>query len=116
MSLDCEEINANIQIALQEEKDRTLATMRKLSLLYTSSDESVGTTTLTKYFLRGVSTRKDITYICRRAEPDLIEMDLDSDAPKDHGDQWWKCAYVVEDDSAKVVVEVSQVIPHAGSC
>jgi len=32
-------------------------------------------------------------YICRRAEVDLIDMDLDGDAPKALNDQWWRIHY-----------------------
>lgn len=96
--------------ALKEEKEKALASMRKLSQLYTSNDDNPDAVPLTKYFLRGVSTKKDVTYICRRAEPDLIEMDLDADAPKDLGDQWWKCAYVVDGGNARVEVVVSRCV------
>jgi hypothetical protein len=34
-------------------------------------------------------------YLCRRAEPDLMEMDGASSPP---ADEWWKLGYVVDDD------------------
>lgn len=48
-----------------------------------------------KYLLRGVATTKDVVYVCRRAEPDLIEMgEGDDGSPRD---QWWRLAYVESD-------------------
>jgi hypothetical protein len=32
-------------------------------------------------------------YICRQAEPDLIEMDLDGDGSEPKKDQWWRIHY-----------------------
>jgi hypothetical protein len=45
-------------------------------------------------------------YICRRAEPDLIDMDLDDDGRKASGDQWWRIHYTPI-GSSPVTVEVS---------
>lgn len=97
---------ADKQPALKEEKEKTLETMRKLSRLYTSEDSTADLKKLNKYLLRGVSTKKDVTYICRRAEPDLIEMDLDSESPKLPSDQWWRCAFLIEKGVPRVSVEV----------
>lgn len=84
--------------------------MRQLSLLYTAEDTTADPSKLTKYFLRGVSTKKDVTYICRRAEPDLIEMDLDAESPKPPGDQWWRLAYLMENGNPRISVEVRTLI------
>lgn len=80
--------------------------MHELSQLYTQQSDDPDAPKLTKYLLRGVSTTKDVTYICRRAVPDLIEMDLGDDELKDNPDQWWKIAYVSEGYNARTVVEV----------
>jgi hypothetical protein len=80
--------------------------MRKLSKLYTQPSEDPKSPALHKYTLRGVSTTKSTMYICRRAEPDLIDMDLDGNGPKVEGDQWWRIHYAAS-GSSPVTVEVS---------
>lgn len=94
-------------VGLNEEKEKTLASMRKLSQLLTVESDEPNAPKLTKYFLRGVSVSKDVTYICRRAEPDLIEMDLDEEHSKDRDDQWWRCGYIIEGGNPQVEVHVS---------
>ncbi|PKS07976.1 hypothetical protein jhhlp_006588 [Lomentospora prolificans] len=42
-----------------------------------------------RYTLRGIGTAKDIVYVCRRAEPTLIDIS-DSPLPQD---QWWRLEY-----------------------
>jgi hypothetical protein len=106
--------SADIDLALNEEKEKALETMRKLSKLYTSQSNNPDAPKLTKYTLRGVSTTKSTTYICRRAEPDLIDMDLDSDGPKEQGDQWWKINYATS-GSNPVTVEVYLNLRHLTS-
>jgi len=49
--------------------------------------------TLHRYTLRGVNTSESTTYICRQAEPDLIDMDIGSEDSAKMGDQWWKITY-----------------------
>lgn len=44
-------------------------------------------------------------YICRQAEPDLIDMHLGSDDPRPKSDQWWKIHYS-SFESSPVHVEV----------
>ncbi|EQB45037.1 ubiquitin interaction domain-containing protein [Colletotrichum gloeosporioides Cg-14] len=46
-----------------------------------------------KYLLRGVSTGKDVTYVCKREEPSLIELDENSGPV----DQWWRLSYTTGD-------------------
>jgi hypothetical protein len=94
-------------LGLNEEKEKTLASMRKLSQLLTVESDEPNSPRLSKYYLRGVSVSKDVTYICRRAEPDLIEMDLDEEHSKDRDDQWWRCAYIIESGNPQVEVHVS---------
>lgn len=45
--------------------------------------------TCKKYQLRGIATERDIMYVCRRQQTDLIDL---GDAPK-KPDQWWRLAY-----------------------
>ncbi|TVY42972.1 hypothetical protein LSUB1_G001284 [Lachnellula subtilissima] len=81
--------------SLNEEKEKSIDALRKLSTLYTdpSSEVDPAGPKLHKYTLRGVSTTKSTMYICRRAEPDLIDIDLDGEEPKSNGDQWWRIHY-----------------------
>lgn len=81
-------------ISLSEAKEKAIEELRNLSKLYTEPSDDPSAPKLRKYSLRGVSTKKDTMYICRRAEPDLIDMDLDSEnsEPKNL-DQWWKIHY-----------------------
>lgn len=48
-------------------------------------------------------------YICRREEPDLIEMDVDGDEPEGSRDQWWYINYATSGDNP-VTVEVSDFL------
>lgn len=99
-------MDTNPSLALAEERERAISSMRELSQLYTKQSDDADAPKLAKYLLRGVSTTKDVTYICRRPEPDLIEMELDDDEPKEKGDQWWRIAYVSEGYNARTVVSV----------
>ncbi|TDZ22351.1 hypothetical protein Cob_v004474 [Colletotrichum orbiculare MAFF 240422] len=45
------------------------------------------------YSLRGISTRRDVTYTCRRQQPDLIVL---GEAPATV-DQWWRLSYEAGD-------------------
>lgn len=99
-------MDAHARIVLAEERERAISSMRELSQLYTKQSDDPDAPKLSKYLLRGVSATKDVTYICRRPEPDLIEMDLDDGEPKEKGDQWWRIAYVSEGYNARTVVSV----------
>ncbi|TAQ86641.1 hypothetical protein B7494_g5012 [Chlorociboria aeruginascens] len=72
---------------LNEEKEKTWLALKQLSKLYTKQSDDPEQPILHPYTLRGVSASKDTTYICRRAEPDLIEMSVDNAPPMD---QWWR--------------------------
>jgi hypothetical protein len=48
-------------------------------------------------------------YICRQAEPDLIEMDLEGDGSEPKKDQWWRIHYAPF-GSNPFSVEVRQLI------
>lgn len=67
--------------------------MRELSKLYTEPSDDPTKPTLHRYTLRGISTTKSTMYIRTQAEPDLIDMDLDSDQAKARSDQWWRISY-----------------------
>lgn len=74
--------------------------------MYTEPSNEPDAPKLHKYTLRGVSTANSM-YICRRAEPDLIDMEADGDdtGPKD---QWWRINYATTGDKP-VTVEVSDL-------
>lgn len=92
--------------ALNEEKEKAREALRELSKLYTQQSNDPNAPTLHPYTLRGVSSSKNIVYICKQAEPDLIDMDLESDESQSKGDQWWKIHYAAS-ESKPVHVEVS---------
>jgi hypothetical protein len=100
-------IIANSVLALNEEKEKSIDALRKLSTLYTDpfSEVDPAAPKFHKYTLRGVSTTKSTMYVCRRAEPDLIDIDLDGEAPKSKGDQWWRIHFATS-GSNQVTVEV----------
>lgn len=79
-------------LALNEEKEKSIEALRKLSTMYTDPTSEVDSNApkFHRYSLRGVSTTKNTFYLCKRAEPDLIDMDLDDDEPKSNRDQWWR--------------------------
>lgn len=54
-----------------------------------------------KYLLRGVATTNEITYICVRAEANLIDLD-ENPGPRD---QWWRVQYAANEPNP-VKVEV----------
>ena len=72
---------------MEGEKEKAEEQLRQLSKLYTEPSSDPDAPELHKYTLRGVSTSKSTFYVCRRSEPDLIDMEMD--AP----DQWWKIDY-----------------------
>jgi hypothetical protein len=90
---------------LAEVKAKAIEELKSLSKLYTEPSSDPNAPKLHKYTLRGVSTNKQTMYICRRAEPDLIDMDLDGDGTKTEGDQWWRIHYAPVGTSP-VTVEV----------
>lgn len=82
-----------LEIALGDEREKARESLRELSKLYTKPATEAGQPPIHKYTLCGVSTSNHITYVRRRAEPDLIEMDLDADGTAKDTDQWWKIEY-----------------------
>lgn len=91
---------------MNESKEKAREELRQLSKLYTEPSDDPSEPKLHAYSLRGVSISKSTMYICRRAEPDLIDMDLDDDGRKASGDQWWRIHYTPI-GSSPVTVEVS---------
>ncbi|KAI9149409.1 hypothetical protein HJFPF1_11461 [Paramyrothecium foliicola] len=93
--------------ALKAQLEQIQAKQRFLGKLLTVPDKPGRPKPMSckRYLLRGVATPTDIVYVCRRAEPDLIDLD---DAPR-HSDQWWRLAYAAKDSepvrSEKVEVE-----------
>lgn len=81
----------NLMIELNWERDRLRERQRFLGTLLTDPNKPG----LTKpfvgkgYLLRGVATSRDVTYVCKRAEPTLIDFD---EAPTPV-DQWWRLSY-----------------------
>ena len=76
---------------LEEEKEAARRALRELSNLYTSPTEDPSSAPTHKYTLRGVSLSKFVTYINRRAEPNLVSMSEDSDMNDQN--QWWMIEY-----------------------
>lgn len=68
-----------------------------------------------KYLLRGVSTTKDITYICTRKEENLIELEAEEYPPP--SDQWWRVAYTSNDPNPLKVekTDIDSVLLAAGT-
>lgn len=90
---------------MNEEKERLRLTLQEVSKLYTEPSNDPEKPPHYRYTLRGISTTKEILYVCRQAEPDLISMDVDSDDPKVSEEQWWRISYG-SSGSNPVVVEV----------
>jgi len=82
--------------------------LRELSKLYTQQSNDPDEPTLHPYTLRGVSTSKNIVYICKQAEPDLIDMDLGSEESQPKGDQWWKINYATSESKPVNVEKTTQ--------
>ncbi|KFY10773.1 hypothetical protein V492_04854 [Pseudogymnoascus sp. VKM F-4246] len=94
--------------ALADEKEKARESLRELSKLYTKPATEAGQPPIHKYTLCGVSISNHITYVRRRAEPDLIEMDLDADGTAKDADQWWKIEYSPTGSQQVNVVKVAQ--------
>lgn len=92
-------------VALKEEREKAREAFRELSKLYTEPSNESDAPKLHKYTLRGVSTGNSM-YICRRAEPDLIDMTVDGEEPTGPKDQWWRINYATSGEKP-VTVEVS---------
>jgi hypothetical protein len=82
-------------VAMDQQLEQNDVKHRFLGQLLTVPDKPGRPTPMAckKYLLRGVAIPKDIVYVCRQAEPDLIDLD---DAPPP-SDQWWRLAYAAKD-------------------
>ncbi|KAH7318359.1 hypothetical protein B0I35DRAFT_431904 [Stachybotrys elegans] len=71
--------------------DKLTAKQRFLGKLLTQPDKPGRSIPMSckKYMLRGVATPGNVTYVCQRAVPQLVELD---DEPV-KVDQWWRLAY-----------------------
>ncbi|EON98617.1 putative ubiquitin interaction motif protein [Phaeoacremonium minimum UCRPA7] len=90
---------------LKAEKTACLELLQRLNEKLTVPTGDVHWNPVHDYSLRGVAASPDVVYICRRAEPDLIDMEGGNAAPID---QWWKLAYVA-DDADPIKVEKTQI-------
>ncbi|KAG7127766.1 hypothetical protein HYQ45_012408 [Verticillium longisporum] len=91
------ELDANMS-KLNADRDYLKQYRRYLNTLLTDPEPEDGEEPITfhgkKYLLRGVATGRDIMYICRRTEPQLIDLE-EAAQPLD---QWWRLAYVAGDE------------------
>ncbi|CAG8952025.1 hypothetical protein HYFRA_00000761 [Hymenoscyphus fraxineus] len=79
--------------ALNLEREKAREALTDLSKLYTAPSSDNTAPKLHPYSLRGVSTTNSTMYICERAEPDLMDMDLNSSQTSSNTDQWWQIRY-----------------------
>ncbi|KHO00332.1 ubiquitin interaction domain-containing protein [Metarhizium album ARSEF 1941] len=77
--------------SLNTQTEQLMAKQRFLGRLLTQPEKNRPQPMKCKEFLlRGVVTPSDVTYVCQRAEPDLIALE---EKPKQL-DQWWRLAFV----------------------
>ncbi|TWU72124.1 hypothetical protein ED733_002290 [Metarhizium rileyi] len=83
--------------SLNSQMERIMVKQRFLGRLLTQPGKPNRPRPMTckEFLLRGVVTPSDITYVCQRAEPDLIEEV--GERPKQL-DQWWRLAYVPHEE------------------
>ncbi|KAK8147836.1 hypothetical protein G3M48_000947 [Beauveria asiatica] len=108
-----ERVLADVEKALNglnTELDKLKAKQRSLGRLLTDPDKPGRPQPMTcqRYLLRGVATERDVIYVCRRQQANLIEL---GDAPKTI-DQWWRLAYAQgEADPVKAEkIEIERVL------
>ncbi|KAJ6438315.1 LOW QUALITY PROTEIN: ubiquitin interaction domain-containing protein [Purpureocillium lavendulum] len=103
------EADAKMKV-LNEQLERIRAKQRFLGRLLTDPNKKGRPRPMDckKYLLRGVATPNDVVYLCKRSEPDLIELE---DSPKAL-DQWWRLAYVPKEDQPVKAekIEVERVL------
>ncbi|KAK1972823.1 ubiquitin interaction domain-containing protein [Colletotrichum sublineola] len=78
---------------LDWERERLLERQQLVSSTLLTDPNKPGLTkpfTNKKYLLRGIATSQNVTYVCKRAEPTLIDFEEASSAPVD---QWWRLSY-----------------------
>ena len=89
-------------VVLEQEKTKAREALTRLSHV-TPADLS--TTLQHRYYLRGVATKPNVTYILRPASQhdsqQDTEMFTDSDAPP--GMQWWRIEYVVNATNSRIL-------------
>ncbi|OAA72527.1 ubiquitin interaction domain-containing protein [Cordyceps fumosorosea ARSEF 2679] len=94
-----ERVLADVDKALEgldAELARLKAKQRSLGRLLTDPDKPDRPQPMTckKYLLRGVATERDVIFVCRRQQTDLV--DLGDSASK--RDQWWRLAYALGEE------------------
>ncbi|EFQ27956.1 ubiquitin interaction domain-containing protein [Colletotrichum graminicola M1.001] len=77
---------------LDWERERLIERQQLVSSTLLTDPNKPGLTkpfTSKKYLLRGIATSQNVTYVCKRAEPALIDFE-EASAPVD---QWWRLSY-----------------------
>ncbi|GJC82059.1 hypothetical protein ColLi_04897 [Colletotrichum liriopes] len=77
---------------LDWERERLLERQKLVSSTLLTDPDKPGLTkpfTSKKYLLRGIATSQNVTYVCKRAEPALIDFE-ETSTPVD---QWWRLSY-----------------------
>ncbi|KZL86795.1 ubiquitin interaction domain-containing protein [Colletotrichum incanum] len=77
---------------LDWERERLLERQKLLSSTLLTDPDKPGLTkpfTSKKYLLRGIATSQNVTYVCKRVEPTLIDFE-ETSTPVD---QWWRLSY-----------------------
>ncbi|KAH8600848.1 hypothetical protein B0O99DRAFT_589727 [Bisporella sp. PMI_857] len=94
--------------ALNEEKSRCLEELRQLSKLYTEPSEDPDQPALHRYTLRGVCVDKSTMYVCRQAEPSLVDLDFGEEESKPSEEQWWRIHYAARDSNPVAVEKTTE--------
>ncbi|KAL2873935.1 hypothetical protein SGCOL_010906 [Colletotrichum sp. CLE4] len=79
------------QQKLKWERERLEERKQYLNTILTNPDKPGLSKPFTgkKYLLRGIATQQNVTYVCKRAEPALIDIDETPTLV----DQWWRLSY-----------------------
>jgi hypothetical protein len=110
---DVEEVRQELQSILQriEQKSQQLEqrkaglrlTMRQIASQLTRPTPESPDLPRCKYILQGVSTKPNITYV-RRPSQDLLHLDDEESSSEDPESQWWKMAWLQDEDSTAAPV------------
>ncbi|KIW57351.1 hypothetical protein, variant 2 [Exophiala xenobiotica] len=105
---DVEEVRQELQSILRriEQKSQQLEqrkaglrlTMRKIASQLTQPTPESPNLPRRKYTLQGVSTKTNITYV-RRPSQDLLHLDDEESSSEDPESQWWKMAWLQDEDA-----------------
>jgi hypothetical protein len=110
---DVEEVRQELQSILQriEQKSQQLEqrkaglrlTMRQIASQLTRPTPESPDLPRCKYTLQGVSTKPNITYV-RRPSQDLLHLDDEESSSEDPESQWWKMAWLQDEDGTAAPV------------